>query len=517
MPRLFCLIAALFAAAHAAAVEVVSARPEAVEVVIYRDSPLDTADLYAESGGNDGLAMITETRTVGLPAGTSTLKFVGTADGMVPQTAKLEALPAHLLESNFNYDLISPGAIIARSLGAPVHLIRTDPATGKVSDQPARLVSGPDGVLLDIDGRIEALGCSGLPERLVFDTIPGPLADKPTLSVTVTAQQAGIYQVRLSYLVIGLTWSADYVAHLHSDGKTLDLHGWVTLANNLATTFRQAPVHVVAGNLYRDEEKTVPPPNITPRLSERCWPRGMFGNSGFTSVETGIPPAQIRQARSMLEEVIVTAQKRAVLSELGDYKLYTLPERTTVAAHQIKQVLLMEQPAVHYDPVYTVLLDPGRWPRPRQLLPATRVLRLTNDAGHGLGVPLPLGSVAVFAPGAGTSPVLAGRDHLDDVPLGGDTEIGLDATAQVWAEARVVEDSAVQQAGVRRRRASVEVRIGNDRPQAVTLELYRDDDTSADILSESKRHDFHRGRARWRFHLEPGGRDLLRYTVEARD
>ncbi len=56
----------------------------------------------------------------------------------------------------------------------------------------------PDGAMLEINGKLEALGCSGLPERLVFDSIPDGLTDTPTLSVRTDAPRAGRYAVARS-------------------------------------------------------------------------------------------------------------------------------------------------------------------------------------------------------------------------------------------------------------------------------------------------------------------------------
>ena len=70
--------------------------------------------------------MVSETRTVDVPAGISTIVFRGVADAIVPQTAAIEGLPAALLESNFDYDLLTPGAVIAKSHGERVQLVRTD-------------------------------------------------------------------------------------------------------------------------------------------------------------------------------------------------------------------------------------------------------------------------------------------------------------------------------------------------------------------------------------------------------
>src|SRR5579871_5180340 len=129
----------LFAASAASADDVVSAGPDKVAVTIYRDGPVATAGLAAS---DNGLALITETRIVDVPAGRSRVLFEGVADGIVPQSAAIEGLPAGVVERNFDYDLLDPASMLARSVGETVSLRRVDAKTGRVSEERAIVRSG---------------------------------------------------------------------------------------------------------------------------------------------------------------------------------------------------------------------------------------------------------------------------------------------------------------------------------------------------------------------------------------
>ena len=56
-------------------------------------------------------------------------------------------------------------------------------------------------------------------------------------------------------------------------------------------------------------------------------------------------------AAASLQGVVVTGAKKVQQEQLGDLKLYRVPERTTLASRQSKQVRLMDQPGipVNYD------------------------------------------------------------------------------------------------------------------------------------------------------------------------
>lgn len=517
-------VIALLLLSAAATADVVSTAPETVRVTLYGNEeppgPDDENYAVGDAAADAGLVMVSETRTIELPAGTSRIVFLGVADAIVPQTAGVENLPATILESNFDYDLLTHGAVIAKSRGERVRVVRTDAATGRTTDREAILRSGPQGVMLEIDGKLEALGCSGLDEKLVLPRIPAGLAAEPQLSMTVRATSSGKHTVELSYLALGMKWSADYIARIDEGDGTLDLTGWLTLVNSSGTTFARTPAEVVAGQLARDKRETQPPGPTPVNESPSCWPVGQFASFMQPTMFRGpsflaSDLAQFARPSTAIQEVIVTAQNRsrqATMRELGDYKLYALPEPTTMAARQSKQVQFLSQSDVKFQRTYMYKAIEGSMfgsdvaPRP-----ATTLLRLENKASSGLGKPLPRGVVSVMESG-GT--MLAGQDRLRDTPVGLPFELELGRAMDVWVEPRVVENKAVEQ-DRRQQYVSIEVRLRNDKPVPITLE-YRQPQTGENfrILRESHSHTLKDGDVRWTFSLRPGGRADLRYSMQ---
>src|ERR1700681_1699333 len=215
------------AAAPAIAADALAETPSDLSVTVYR-AP------YRGSGSVDldrlgGFALVSETRTVHLPAGVSRLRFEGVADGIEPASAIVTGLPAGVIEKNREGKLLSPSALIAAAVGKPVTLLRTDKKTGKTARVAGSIRSDAGGgvVFATAEG-IEGLRCSGLPESLSFVGITD-LAATPTLSVLVRSAEAVTRTVTLSYLARGFDWAADYIATVSADGKTMDLGAWVTL------------------------------------------------------------------------------------------------------------------------------------------------------------------------------------------------------------------------------------------------------------------------------------------------
>ncbi|HEX7760347.1 MAG TPA: hypothetical protein VF459_12645 [Caulobacteraceae bacterium] len=512
-------------ATPALAADIPSPKADAVAVTIYRDGPATTESLRdLEADDTLGLAMVVEQRTVDIPAGRSRIRFQGVADGIIPESAAVEGLPGAVVERNFDYDLLGPGSILKRFVGQSVRIVRTNRKTGKATQETAILRAGPDGVVLDIAGRIEALHCSGDPEKLVFDQVPADLADRPTLSAVVNIPTAGRYTVRLSYLTVRLDWSADYVARLAPDGRTLNLSGWITLANRSSMSFANAPTAVVAGNLSRVEVKL--PYVSTPGVSLACWP---MGNSHHprgvvpASLPLPAPPPMLiahggfnGPAQDRIQEVMVTAE-RVEETRLGDYHLHTLAEPTTVAARQTKQVMFLGLPAVKFEQVYVYQVaadESGYAPAPS---PARVVLRFENKPDHGLGRGLPAGMVQIRLPGPDGREGYAGSYRLErDVPVGEPFELKCGDADAVLVTQRIVADTITRRGGHDHHRLSVEAKVTNAEARPVVVEVRHPRGGAAGfrVVAETAAHGFKAGDPNWRVAMAANSDQTLTYTVE---
>lgn len=313
-----------------AMVDIISPAPDSVDLTIYRDidATPEPVPLDDPEAAKQGLLMVNEVRTLDLPAGESRILLRGVADAIIPQTAKLQEVDGDILESNFDYKLLTPFDLLQASVGMPVTIVRGNQVTGQSVEQAAMIRSAEQGVVLDVDGKFEEFRCDSKAQKIIFHSVPPQLLSEPSLSVVVRRATAGQVKVVLGYLAVGAQWKADYVASINADGKTLDLSAWITLLNARATTFANAPVQVVAGKVEYDSNETHPPVLKHERPASTCWSAisfpGRYLLLGYSDSGGG-------------EEILVTGV-RTTLSELGDYKLYRIPEMTTFAAHQSKQV-----------------------------------------------------------------------------------------------------------------------------------------------------------------------------------
>ncbi|MES2445339.1 MAG: hypothetical protein V4574_21135 [Pseudomonadota bacterium] len=426
--------ASALAGVPARAQPVTSPGPDSVAVTIYRDPDRSAAD-QPKPGWLRGYALITERRTITIPAGRAVIRFEGVAGGILPESAIVTGLPDGVREKNLDAALLSPGTLYARSLGRPVTIRRT--REGKVTEERAVIRSGLDGAaVLETRDGIIAVDCEGS-EELVYDSVPAGLSAKPTLSVETDSTRAHQVTVTLSYLAWGFDWQANYVATMRPDGKSADLFAWVTLANGDVTSFADAETMVVAGQVNREDRgggrsdlfrgggdpiqfkcfSRPPPPPPAPPAPPSPPSAGFLDQDAI--VVTGF--------RANLQSSM--AVKRNVVREaLGDLQAYRVPHPTTVASQSQKQVALLDRESVPVEVIYKTQLYgdiPNR---------ITITLRTRNREDKGLGVPLPAGNVAIFEP-LGESRALIGEGSIDDKAVGEEVEIGVAPATQVTVEA----------------------------------------------------------------------------------
>jgi hypothetical protein len=243
----------------------------------------------------------------------------------------------------------------------------------------------------------------------------------------------------------------------------MDLGAWVTLANGNGEGFPDAHTQVVAGRVNREDE-TVEPIDLGGPIVARCWPQGTTSDTPMilevreatplvNGLRNGVLVTARAQAADMnLEEVAISAVQVAQ-EQLGDLKLYRVPETTTVASRQSKQVRLLDRGAIPVTAVYGAELANSEGTQP-----ASWLLRTKNTAANHLGLPLPSGHVAVFIEHEGER-LLAHEADVRDRAVDEDVEIAMGDAPDVEVTATKQDFNAYR------------VDIANARPAPIDFEL----------------------------------------------
>jgi hypothetical protein len=322
---------------------------------------------------NNDLALVQDKREITLPAGRSAQEFADVSAAIRPETVTLSAPGAGIVEQNFDYDLLSPERLVDKGVGQGVTIIRTNPGTGAETVEHGTILANNGGTLVQIGSRIEVL--ADMKARLVFDRLPDGLKARPTLSVTLDAAQGGKRPVSLSYLSRGFGWKADYVALFDESAGKMDVQGWVTLNNTTGTSFPNAKVLLVAGAV---------------------------GEGG--DADRGDRPDGIAGIEASDRE------------QVGDFYVYPIKARTTVANAQQKQVSFLD---VKGAPAAKTYYYRNGWLAGHDDAQSfASVLSFSNARQGGLGDALPAGTVRVYMRDAQGNPQFVGEDQIGHTPMG---------------------------------------------------------------------------------------------------
>jgi hypothetical protein len=427
---------------------------------------------------NSDLALVEDARSLDLKAGRQRLEFKDVSAAIRPETVSLSAPGVTILEQNFDYDLLTPDKLMEKAVGQQVRIVRTNPGDGKETTEVATVLAANEGVVLKIGDRIEVLRDDGVPTRVIFDKVPETLRARPTLSVSVDAASAGPRQAKLSYLTSGLSWKADYVALFDEAKNALDLQGWITLSNNSGTPFENAKTQLVAGDVNQLNQNNGYRP-----------PRRQGGVSGMISAGT----------------------ESGTGERIADYYVYPLPERTTIASNQNKQVGFLSAQAVAAKKVYEI--REGWFSSDAEPVKAVVAIQFSNARLAGLGSQLPAGTMRVYMRDAAGDPKFVGENAIGHTPAGSELSIKTGEAFDVSSQATLVAETKVSKT---RSRYEMRYLLRNAKDQPVTVELrqgglWRDGEVKAESL-KSRRID-----ARtlgWSVPVPANGETVLTFTVE---
>jgi len=383
---------------------------------------------------NNGLGLVQDVRQLAIASGRSTIAFPDVSAQIRPETLSFAAADTGIVEQNFDFDLLTPQKLMEKAIGQTVTLVRTNPATGQETRERATVLSTAGGVVIQVGDRIEVLRDDGLPVRVIFDRVPPNLRARPTLSVTVDSRRGGARPASIRYLTPGLGWSSDYVALYDEAKSTIDMQGWVTLTNGTGTTFHSANTLLVAGN-----------PNA---------------NGGSRVYRGGYAPPP-PPGRNM-----VPGTETAERERLGDFYLYPIAERTTIANNQTKQVSFLDVQGVPARKVYGRTV--GWLSSDSQPVNVQSQIAFSSSRDGGLGDALPAGTVRFYQRDRAGNPQFIGENGIGHTPMGSELTLSTGDAFDVMVQAEVESRDRITSAEYQR---SARYRVTINGEEVRTIEV----------------------------------------------
>jgi hypothetical protein len=407
---------------------------------------------------NQNLSLIREERTISIGKGMSRVlipDIPATIDGTSLHFRSItDPLAVRVLEQNYQYDLVNQAKLLEKYIGREIEFVRLNEQTKEEYTVKGRLLAAGvprvpgngnigSGLVAEINGKIE-IDPAG---RLVLPSLPEGLILRPQLEWLVSNTRPGDHKTEISYLAGQLSWNANYVALLNADDTRLDLTGWVTLTNNSGTSFRDAGLKLVAGdvNLVRED---------------------------------------FRRGGQMVEMMAKSADQQFQQTDLFEYKLYTLQRRTDVMNNETKQIELVSGKNVSAKKVfiYDGLADQWRYwlnnydyrgqgSFGQQSNRKVGVyVTFNNEEKSGLGIPLPKGKVRVYKRDTDGKEQFIGEDLIDHTPKDEMVRLYLGNAFDIVGERAQSDFKSL--AGGRIVEETIRINVRNHKKEAVTVDVY---------------------------------------------
>ncbi len=278
---------------------------------------------------NDDVALVREPKSLTLPKGVSELALEGVPQRLDSTSARLEGSGFRVLRQTFRYDLWSGDRVFRRFLGDSIAYRYGGRAYHGV-------LAGIDGEDLFIQRRDSAQVLTMLNRRQISEVeFPSrlKLRTRPSLLWEIESPKGGEQNGTLSYLTAGIEWSAEYSAVLDAEERGVELSGWATIVNRSGSSFADAKVSLVAGEVHRDNESpdrgaafeeapAAPAARLTELFAYHSYPlAGSMDLDQLATVQAVIlSPTRVAAARTYRYDGARDGSKVRVQVEFGNEK-----------------------------------------------------------------------------------------------------------------------------------------------------------------------------------------------------
>ena len=421
---------------------------------------------------NSNLGVVKESRSLDLVNGLNSYSFVGVASLIDPTSVKLRSndMSFSVLEQNYEYDLVNKAKILEKYVGEKISGYRIIGDSKEIVEGKLLSSNGNEVIIEKSDGTIGIIYLSDLQ----LPKLPDGLITKPTLTWMIDSKGAGAKSAELSYMTSGMNWNADYVIVVGKDDDIMDLNGWVTVTNNAGTTFENAVLKLVAGDVNRVYSDTVS------MMKDRMYAVG-----------------------SVAEEAQFSQQ------QLFEYHMYDLLRPTTLKDKQQKQISLLSSQGVEIEKEY-VYESQGGWYSTDNNKKVQVKLNFKNSQDNGLGIPLPKGRMRVFKNDEQSSLQFIGEDYIDHTPKDETLRILMGNAFDIVGERKRMQ---VRDLGCKYD-VSWEVTLRNHKSEDVIVTVLERGSWDWDIISENFPHVRESNeKIEYKIPVKADGETKLAYTI----
>ncbi|MCX6896149.1 MAG: hypothetical protein NTZ16_11750, partial [Verrucomicrobia bacterium] len=209
---------------------------------------------------NQNFAVVRDTVPLDLKAGVNEVRFAGATAHVEPDSVILRD-PAgkrvvQILEQNYRNDPVSQELLLSLNEGKTIDFqnFRMKDNTQTRETIPGKIVrsgfvpgGGAEQPIIEVNGKLQF----SLPGQPLFPSLGDDTILKPAFNWLLKSPEAAKFDAEVGYVTGGFTWEADYNLVAPEKGDFVDVLGWITMNNNSGTTFRDAKIKLMAGDVQK--------------------------------------------------------------------------------------------------------------------------------------------------------------------------------------------------------------------------------------------------------------------------
>jgi hypothetical protein len=333
---------------------------------------------------------------------------------------------------------------------------------------------------------------------------------------------SGQVPFEITYFTSGLSWRAFYMGTLAENEKTMQLQGYVRVANNSGEDYEDAQTRLIVGNVHILDQIA--------ELAQRRYPYNrpiglrerhvgvmmdgpmMGGMKGMGGYGGGMMGGRMGIAGNLDK----LSRKEIVKEGLSEYFLYTIEGTETIANQWGKRLLSFDIKDIEIESLYKY--DEQRW-RNRTI----RFVKFTNDEEHNLGqTPIPNGNVKIYGNADNEGHLsYVGGTNIKYIPVNEEVELNLGQARLVKVEPKLMHFKTDNYKFNRRGNVAGwdeirtwKVEIINTRELPIEIEVTRGFNTTYWTIKTDAPYEKHDAtHARFKLNLEPKRKLAFEYTV----
>tara|TARA_B100001996_G_scaffold382876_1_gene376087 strand:- start:1591 stop:2931 length:1341 start_codon:yes stop_codon:yes gene_type:complete len=372
----------------------------------------------------DGTALIKQPVAWSIPAGNSYVTWSSLPTGIHRDTPFLNLNGALIISQRFNDNIFTGTDYFKKLRGQEINV---KPKSGKVVkgklleiSSGSVTISHQSGIITFNRSELEYLGSK-------TDELDEPTFN-PFLSWDLESNSEKIVEGELAYKTNNFTWSTVYRLKMLNEEKG-ELIAEAVVSNSSDMNFIQANINLVEGHLNKPNTRNRP----------------------------------LARAQFEMTQSVEPMQKDMLISELGDYHIYTLKDVHDLQAKENITVRMYGPLDVGYRKTYVF----ENYERRQKEEPLETRLTMENTEDNGLGISLPGGKVEIYSHSQAGGLEYIGADNIGQVPKGQSTKLTSGRAFDVIGKRRVLNYDRQRKS----EEAVIEIQVINARTETINILL----------------------------------------------